>query len=315
MEGTPDGKPPEQRRLVLLANDAMRARRRPVAIVVSWAYELLLAAAIAWPAAAYVGGAYGGHPSGDAPLFRPGGLALADLLLRARPVTAVLGAHTAPLFALGLVLGLVPLAFLIVQIAHVTPARRTPPLALALPRAWAAFPRFLALLLAVTLLQAFVVVVGLVLAGATANLATNGVGEARAQQLGAVVFFVFGALAATLGVLHDLARVAAIRFDVGAVRAARLAASALRRGFAATTWSWAWRAAIGLVPVALAALLSSRLGGRAGAFWAMVILHQLVVLARVALRASWLAKALRVVDGAHRVRKAADAADALDPAT
>jgi hypothetical protein len=299
---TPADKPPEQRRLVLLTNDAMRARRRPAAIAMAWGYELVLAALLVWPAAAYVGNAYGAHPHGDEPLFRPGGLALADFVLRARPLFAALGAHVTPLLGVGVVLGLVPLAFLLVEIAHVTPARRVPPLALAVPRAWAVFPRFLGMLLAATLLQGLVVLVGLVLAGVIAGAAARGMGEARAQQLAAVIFLSFAAVATAMGIVHDLARAAAIRFDVGAVRAVRLGWSALRRGVTATAWSWAWRGAIGVVPIAAAALLSTKLAGREGAaLWAMALIHQLVALARVALRASWLAKALRVVDAAHRV--------------
>ena len=303
----PPDKPVEQRRLVLLANDAFRARRRPLAIVLVWAYEMLLAAQLVWPAAAYESNAYGGSPHGDAPLFRPGGLALADLVLRARPVLAALGAHVTPLLGLGVVLGLVPVAFLLVEIGHVTPARRVPPLALALPRAWAAFPRFLALLLAAGFLQGLVLLVGLLLAGGIADASAGGLGDARSQQLGAVVFAIFAGVAATIGIVQDLARAAAIRFDVGAVRAARLGWSALRRGVTATAWSWAWRGAIAVVPIAVAAVLSTKLGGREGAaLWVIGAIHQLVILARVALRASWLAKALRVVDGAHRVMRAGD---------
>jgi hypothetical protein len=55
------------------------------------------------------------------------------------------------------------------------------------------------------------------------------------------------------------------------------------------------------------AAVTGRLGS-SGAFalFFLLVLHQSVVLARVALRASWLAKALRAVDGAlRRVRDAA----------
>jgi hypothetical protein len=54
--------------------------------------------------------------------------------------------------------------------------------------------------------------------------------------------------------------------------------------------------------VAVGALVAARLGGRGGgALVALLLVHQLVLFARVALRASWLAKAARAVDRAHRV--------------
>ncbi len=294
----------DPQRLVLLANASMRARRRPLAVVLVWGYELLLAATIAWPAASYVNGVYGAHPMGDAPLFRPGGLALADLAVRARPVMAALSAHASPLFAVGAVLGLIPLALLIVQIAHATPARKSPPLGASLARAWSVFPRFFALMIASAFVQGLLLIAGMLAASATAGGTTRSMGEARAQQLGFVVFAVFLLLTATAGVLHDVARTAAVRFDVGVLRAVRLASNALRRGFLALMWSWGWRAAIGLVPIAIAAALSAKLAGRGvTALWAMAAIHQLVILARVALRASWLAKALRVVDHAHHVTR------------
>jgi hypothetical protein len=56
----------------------------------------------------------------------------------------------------------------------------------------------------------------------------------------------------------------------------------------------------------MGAFVAGRLGGRGGgALFVVAALHQLVILARVALRASWLAKAMRLVDDAHRVLKAA----------
>ena len=54
----------------------------------------------------------------------------------------------------------------------------------------------------------------------------------------------------------------------------------------------------------IGAVVASKIGGRGGgALLALTAIHQLVVLTRVALRASWLAKALRLVDKAHRVTK------------
>jgi hypothetical protein len=54
------------------------------------------------------------------------------------------------------------------------------------------------------------------------------------------------------------------------------------------------------VPLVFGALLSNRIGGRGGAaLVTLFVLHQLVVGARVALRASWMARAMRAVDAAR----------------
>jgi hypothetical protein len=49
-------------------------------------------------------------------------------------------------------------------------------------------------------------------------------------------------------------------------------------------------------------LVADRVGGRGGfALFFLFVIHQLAIGTRVALRASWLARALRDVDQAHRV--------------
>jgi hypothetical protein len=103
-------------------------------------------------------------------------------------------------------------------------------------------------------------------------------GDANAQRLGVAV------------VVQTRARARALR---------ALAAGA--RAFASAPlsmwWSWAWRALAALAPVAAVAAVATRIGGRGGALLVLLAaLHQGVVLSRVALRLSWLARALRAVD-------------------
>src|SRR5260221_8918144 len=99
--------------------------------------------------------------------------------------------------------------------------------------------------------------------------------------------------------MHDLARRAVVRFRLSAFRALALATRSFRRTPASLCWSWGWRALVSLAPVAAAAALAEGIGGRGGiALVVLALVHQAVVLARVALRASWLARAVRVVDGA-----------------
>jgi len=79
----------------------------------------------------------------------------------------------------------------------------------------------------------------------------------------------------------------------------RLAVRAVAPAPLGLFWSWGWRALASLLPVAFGAIAAERMGGREGkALVGMFVIHQVIVGARVAFRASWLAKAMRIVDHA-----------------
>ena len=288
--------------LVLLTTDSMRARRRPLAVIALWGWQTLVATFVALPVAAAVASAYGNHPSGDAPLWQPGGLALIDLVVGARgagrealvlAVMTMLAAGFADLF---------PLAALIASIGYVTRDRHAPPLRAAFGRAGTAFTTFATLFAMASLVEAALLGTALAASALVSHATLTKLGEARSDQTGWLVGLVILGLCVVVGVLHDLARAGAIRFRVKALRAWGLAFNALARAPAAVLWSWAWRGLAGWVPVATAALVASRYGGRGGGpLVALFVVHQLVLIARVGFRASWLAAALRAVDSAHRV--------------
>jgi hypothetical protein len=288
----------------------MRARRRPLAIVLLFAYEALVGALLAWPATSWVRAMYGAHPDGDGPLWRPGALELFDMTARGQ-VFSALSAHATIVLVVGVVVGLLPMAMLVTSVAHTTFDRRPPPLRGVIARTAPTLVPLFVLLVIVTLVQLVILGLGLAASSAMAGAFTPRFGEARAQQIAAAALVVFLLLMAMIGVVHDLARTAAIRFEVGAWPATRLGLSAYRRATLGSSWSWGWRALVSWLVVAMAAFAAHRLGGHAGgALVFLTVLHQLVVLCRVALRASWLAKALRLVDGAPRLAGAA-----LDRAT
>jgi hypothetical protein len=190
----------------------------------------------------------------------------------------------------------------IASIAYVTRDRRAPPLAASLSRAMEAFPTFAAMFALATLVEGFVAGTAVLVALATLHSLTEKLGEARGQQIALLVGAVLMIGVAVVGVMHDLARTAAVRFRVRWVRAWRCAWNALARNPLLVLWAWAWRSGAGWAPVVIAALVAARLGGRGGAsLIALALVHQLAALTRVALRASWLATALRAVDRAHRV--------------
>jgi hypothetical protein len=126
------------------------------------------------------------------------------------------------------------------------------------------------------------------------GLAHARLGEGPAQLAQGCVAVPFLLGVSIVGVVHDLARAAVVRAGVGALRGVVLGARTFGGARVAWWWAWAWRETAGLAVLAAGAAGAGRLGGRGGAaLVALALVHQLSVLARVALRASWLAQALR----------------------
>lgn len=283
--------------LGLLTNDAMRARRHPRAVVALWAWESVLALVASTPVAMLVGATWGTDPEGDGALWRPGALALADLYVRQRPAIEALEGSLLAVLAIDAVLGLVPLGALLVVFCRGARDGRVVGPVRAIGEGLRRFPAMLVLLVVSVVAQAVVLGVGLAAGSIVEAWVHTALGEARAQQVQGLVLLLFAAAVAAVGVVHDLSRAAVVRFEVGGWRATTLGVRAFRHAPWALSWSWAWRAIAGLAPVVAAAAVTGRFGGRAGVALVVVFgLHQAVVLARVALRASWLARALRAVD-------------------
>jgi len=289
------------RELVLLTTPSMRARRHPRAVLAVWAWESALALLASWPAASLVRAVYGDDPRGDAPLWTPGGHALLDFVLHEQH--GLRGAMTGATLVLvvGAVAGLVPMTALMTSIAFATRDRRAAGFIRCVTEGLRHFRRMLVLLVIASVVQALVIGAGSGLGSVVEGWA-HGMGEPRAQQLEGLVLAVFLLAASAVGVAHDLARAAVVRFDVRGLRALALGVRTLRLSPLPLWWSWAWRALASVAPVVAVAAVAGRLGGSPGvaALVFLLVLHQSVVLARVALRASWLAKALRAVDGALR---------------
>lgn len=168
--------------LVLLANEAMLARRRPGAILAVWAFEAATAAVIAWPVAATVGVYYGSHPQSDAPLWSGGALPLMDLVQRAQPASTALVMHIGLVLALALVFGVVPSALLFASVAFATREGKAPTLRQAMPRAIAAFGPSALVFVSFALVE-LVLVFTAVFVGRWINDALyDRLGEARAEQ-------------------------------------------------------------------------------------------------------------------------------------
>jgi hypothetical protein len=288
--------------LFLLANDSMRARRRPLAILFLWVVQTTLASFVAVPAAAAVASWYGRHPAGDAPLWQPGGLPLLDLFLDARGVRRETLVVAGSVFLLAGFADLIPIGTLLAAIGYVTRDRRSPSLRALLPRALAAFPTLATLFASAALTEGAIVGIAFEISSYVAEATQATLGDARADQTALLTALAILALASVVGVMHDLARAGAVRFRVRAQRSWGLAANALARAPARVMWSWAWRGLAGWVPVAVGAVVAAHFGGRGGAaLAALFVVHQVALVVRVAFRASWFASALRAVDRAHKV--------------
>lgn len=282
--------------LGLMTAGEVLARRHPWAVLGVWGWQTALAIGASWPASSLVRASYGGPPRRDAPLWDPGAHALLDFLWHnTRAVAPVISAAEIVLIV-GAVVGLLPMAAAMFTMTH---APRRPAVAGFVPSisgALRAMPSLLSLLVVVSIAQAATIAIGLVVGESIEAWTHSGLGDARAQRIGVAVGLVFLGAASGLGVVHDLARAAVVRSGASWLRALAFAARIFSRAPLPIGWSWAWRALLSLAPVFAVAAVASRAGGRGGmALWVLAALHQAVAISRVALRASWLASALRSV--------------------
>jgi hypothetical protein len=288
--------------LVLVSNDSMGAQRAPWAILWMWAYQTLAASVLAWPVASLVRTVFGRHPQGDAPLWTPGALSLADFLVASeRALQALVPLHLfgAVVAALG---GFVPLLMLIAQMTFATRQGKFPGLRLLTPKALGLLPGVLRIGLLFGAVELVLLGGGAVVGMRVADAFTASLGDAHAAQVGLAVGLLFAILASAVGVVHDLARTALVRFPVGAWECARLALRTGARAPVLLYWAWAWRALFASVLLVAGSVLSERVGGLGGGpLLALFVVHQAIVFGRVVLRASWLGRALRAVDLTHKV--------------
>ena len=116
-------------------------------------------------------------------------------------------------------------------------------------------------------------------------------------------------LGALVGVVADLARVAIARdvaerdpdapprSSLSVLRTGlRAAIATARRALARAFFAWTWRALASVLLLVFASWVGTAVGGRGGfLLFSLFVFHQVIVLLRTALRASWLANALRLV--------------------
>jgi hypothetical protein len=284
-------------RLLLVSNDAMRARRRPAAVIAVYLFQLALSLVVAWPISRALAAAFGGHPRGDSVLFDDGGWALVALRTAYNQAAPAIWGLVVLVTIFGALVGLVPVAALLTSMSHATPDLRAPR-----PRHLAPYVVATLRPLVTTLAIGSALELALLAAAAWAfgfvrESLQPRVGDARADQIAVLACAVVLLIAGAASVVHDLARAAIVRFRSGTFPAIFAALVTFRHRPLRIFWSWAWRGLASLALVLVVAWLVPRFGPRASvSLVAIVVIHQLVAFARVSLRASWLARALRAVD-------------------
>lgn len=285
-----------------LSRREIRARSRPRAIILVYLWELAWAFLVATPIHAWARRSWGAHPDGDAVLFRDGARDLTAWLGGGEEALSVVVRVTVLLLIVGTVIGQVPLGALVA--ALIRRVRATQALAVGV-RAWLPLAGVLVL---ATFFELLVLIGGGFAASAIGHALRDKMGDARAFGVTLAVFAFFGLLASFIGIIADLARVSVAR-DVAdqdpdaeprsgltVIRSSLgIALSTMRHRFGAAFIGWTWRMLTGVLLLGIACVMGSLVGGRGGiVLFLLFLLHQGIVFVRTALRASWLAHALRL---------------------
>jgi len=316
--------------LVALPTAAIRARKRPGAIALLYLWELGFALLVATPVHAWARREWGSHPEGDALLWKEGGHYLLAWLGQTDAALPMVTRTAIVMFAAFAAFSQLPLGAMFAALGFARDGEgRAPRSATALRAGMNAFFPLVVVLAFLALTDLVVLGIGAAIASALDSGFERSLGDARSFQLHAVVFGLFVVLSAFIGVFFDLVRaamgreagLASIRGSVHPawnvmLRGIRVAMTTSRsRGLLRAFGAWLARWAAGVALLGVGWLASSVLGGKGGgAVIALFAIHQLVVIGRVALRASWLANAMRLVAPVQDdlLERAAAAASALE---
>ena len=323
-----------------LAPHSIHARKRPAAIVFVFLAEAAWALLVATPVHAWARRAWGGHPDGDAVLFIPGARDLMVWLGQDDAALPVTVRTAIVLLAVGAVLMQLPLGALVASLAFgrvppppsdesdasddTAPENAAPPattmrslrLRGALQIGVSAFLPLAVLLVIGSITSLLVLGIGSIAAGALDSAFTDALGDARSFTVRVVVIGIFTAFAAVIGIVIDLARAAAVRESgLAAIdgtaspawnvmfRSLRIGLRTSRLHLGAATLGWAGRAVVGVALFAIGYVAADMLGGQGGLSLTLLFaIHQAVALGRVALRASWMARAVALVAPVQDVR-------------
>jgi hypothetical protein len=276
-----------------------RALRQKRTVAFFWLFRGVASWLIAAPLATlFAGQGVGRYPEGDALLFAPGGLHLAEAARLALPLLAETLRTTVMISGFfGYVL-LLPLGGLCASLTANAPTS----VGWSIQRGLERLPK-LTLLAGLTLaIQAVVIVAGVFALGALDDrLTTSRLTERGRDIWGLVAVLVVIACVVLVGVIQDIVRMALASGERSFVRALVATARTIRRRpgellvawLIASIWSWV---IIGIVAVMVGKLDVA--SGRFAPFFFVIVLHQSVAFLLVLLRAVWLGRAFELTDAA-----------------
>jgi hypothetical protein len=275
-----------------LRHERPAAHRRLGLVAVLYAYRAIAAVLIALPLAALLGGPVASYPRGHAELFDPGAVMLVESLRLTRRAWPAVGWSAGALATVAILAGVFPLGALLAGLGR----EGRLPAPFLLEKAWSNAPTLGLLYGLFALAQAGAIGLVIVLGGKAIGAAAL---RPPADDLAFVALFtVAGSLGLMLGLLRDLASVAAVRGQHGLYVATSDALVCARRAGGRALAAWAWRALLGVAGLACAAWLAPALAGAAAPAIALgVLLHQGAVAGATFAHASWLAAAMRLYDG------------------
>jgi hypothetical protein len=288
--------------------DRVRARRRLGSIFFVWLWEIACGLFVATPIHAWASKTWGSHPDGDSVLFRPGGHALLTWLGNDDAALAMAVQTSLTSLAVFAVIGQLLTGMLVAALAmERTDNEKSPPISFILRIGASSFLPILATSLLFGAVQSIVLGVGLFASSGVDRFLQYTIGDARSFIVHVVVLLAFLLVAVLVGILADFARVAIAR-DIAVGdhpaqttfrmirRALGLALHGAKRALLRAFGAWGWRMALSVALLYVGARAGDVVGERVGAaLWLLFLVHQLVTLLRVGLRASWLGWALRLV--------------------
>lgn len=277
--------------MIALGPDEVRARRRPLAILAVAGLRLLSGFCVALPLASLVAeSGIGARAEGDRALFEEGGYLLLEVLRLQGPNLSAALLGLLPVVALGLALTAACNLTLFVALNFEGRLQ----LQAWLAHAGRALPGFLLLSAATAALQAALFLAGSI---ATAGLPDMMARPVAATALEASVWLSIAALAGALGGLSDVAKASMVRHGSGASASIENAVRSAKSSPIACCFGWLPPAGALLLAVGAAAELTSALDvARPGGLRVALVflVHQLVIVASVWLRAAWFARASRL---------------------
>jgi hypothetical protein len=277
--------------MTLLGPSDVQARRRPFVVLSVAALRLVAGFCLAFPLASLLGSSgVGAHADGDRVLFEGGGYLLLEVLRLQGPSLLAVMRGLVPVLALGLLLTALCNAALLVALN----VNGRLELRAWLSRAFERLPGVVVLGVGTALGQAVLFGLGVLLSAAIPASLSN---PLRSSALELATWLVVALGAGALGGAADVAKACFVRSQAGLAAALRQAFSCLSRRPFLASFGWLPYALLFGAAMAAAGWLSggldvSRPGGSRVA--AVFVVHQLVILLSVALRAVWFARASRL---------------------